>query len=71
MNDKIYLSRRTEYLLQKAIDAEIQRIKDLTEHGVKDLTKHGPETNDINNCYTEIGILVALKNQAKDLIEKL
>ena len=71
MNDKIYLSRRTEYLLQKAIDAEIQRIKELTEHGIKDLTKHGPETNDIDNCCTEIGVLVALKNQAKDLIEKL
>lgn len=63
MNDKIYLQRRTEYLLQKAIDAEIQRIKDLKEYG--------PSTIDISPCCTEIGILVALKNQAKDLIEKL
>lgn len=63
MDDKIYLSRRTEYLLQKAIDAEIQRIKDLKQHG--------PSTIDISHCCTEIGILVALKIQAKDLIEKL
>ena len=26
---------------------------------------------DVSHCCTEIGILVALKNQAKDLIEKL
>ena len=26
---------------------------------------------DVGHCCTEIGILVALKNQAKDLIEKL
>lgn len=63
MNDKIYLSRRTEYLLQKAIDAEIQRIKDLKGYGLP--------TIDINPCCTEIGILVALKIQAKELIEKL
>lgn len=63
MDDKIYLQRRTDYLLQKAIDSEIQRIKDLR--------KHGPETFDISHCCTEIGILVALKTQAKDLIEKL
>lgn len=63
MNNKIYLSSRTEHLLQKAIDAEIQRIKIITEHG--------PSTIDISPCCTEVGILVALKNQAKDLIEKL
>lgn len=63
MDDKIYLQRRTEYFLQKAIDSEIQCIKELR--------KHGPEAFDISHCCTEIGILVALKIQAKDLIEKL
>lgn len=63
MNNKVYLQQRTEYLLQKAIDAEIKRIKIITEHG--------PSTIDISPCCTEVGILVALKNQAKDLIEKL
>lgn len=63
MNEKMYLQRRTEYLLQKAIDEEIERIKDLKEHG--------PSTIDISQCCTEIGVLVALKRQAKELIEKL
>ena len=63
MNEKIYLQRRTEYLLQKAIDSEIERIKDLKEHG--------PSTIDISHCCTEIGVLVALKRQAKELIESL
>ena len=63
MNEKIYLQRRTEYLLQKAIDSEIERIKDLKEHG--------PSTIDISQCCTEIGVLVALKRQAKELIESL
>lgn len=63
MNDKMYLQRRTEYLLQKAIDEEIERIKDLKEHG--------PSTIDISQCCTEIGVLVALKRQAKELINSL
>ena len=63
MSNKIYLQRRTEYLLQKAIEAEIQHLKNLKEHG--------PETIDISPCCTEIGVLVALKNQAKELIEEL
>ena len=63
MNEKIYLQRRTEYLLQKAIDSEIERIKDLKEHS--------PSTIDISQCCTEIGVLVALKRQAKELIESL
>lgn len=63
MSNKTYLTSRTEYLLQKAIDTEIQRIKLITENGLSDI--------DINTCCTEIGILVALKKQAKDLIEKL
>lgn len=62
MNDKIYLQRRTEYLLQKAIESETEKIKEVMAHN----------TNaDVSHCCTEIGILVALKNQAKDLIEKL
>lgn len=63
MNEKMYLQRRTEYLLQKAIDEEIERIKDLKEHG--------PSTIDISQCCTEIGVLVALKRQAKELINSL
>lgn len=63
MSNKIYLQQRTEYLLQKAIDTEIQRIKLITENDLSDV--------DINTCCTEIGILVALKNQAKKLIKEL
>lgn len=63
MNEKMYLQRRTEYLLQKAIDEEIERIKDLKEHG--------SSTIDISQCCTEIGVLVALKRQAKELINSL
>lgn len=63
MDEKMYLQRRTEYFLQKAIDEEIERIKDLKEHG--------PSTIDISQCCTEIGVLVALKRQAKELIESL
>lgn len=62
MSDKVYLTRRTEYLLQKAIDSEIERIKDLQ--------KNDPYVS-IDHCCTEIGLLVALKAQAKDLIDKL
>ena len=63
MSNKIYLTNRTEYLLQKAIDTEIQRINIITKNGLS--------TIDVDTCCAEIGILVALKNQAKDLIEKL
>lgn len=59
MDNKLYLQRRTEYFLQQAIDAEIERIKELNNNF------------DISHCCTEIGVLVALKNQAKDLIDKL
>lgn len=62
MNDKIYLSRRTEYLLQKAIESETEKIKEAMAHNAN---------TDVSHCCTEIGILVALKNQAKDLIDKL
>ena len=60
MDNKLYLQRRTEHLLQQAIDAEIERIKELKE-----------DNFDISHCCTEIGVLVALKSQAKDLINKL
>ena len=63
MSNKIYLTSRTEYLLQKAIDTEIQRINPITKNGLS--------TIDVDTCCAEIGILVALKNQAKDLIKKL
>ena len=62
MNDKIYLQGRTEYLLQKAVESEIEKMK---------LTMAHDANVDVSHCCTEIGILVALKNQAKDLIEKL
>lgn len=61
MNDKTYLQHRTEYLLQKAIESEIERMKNSMDHNANAVVSH---------CCTEIGILVALKNQAKDLIEK-
>lgn len=59
MDNKLYLQRRTEYLLQQVIDAEIERIKELNNNF------------DISHCCIEIVILMALKNQAKDLIDKL
>ena len=62
MNDKIYLQRRTEYLLQKAIESEVEKMKEVMAHDAN---------ADVSHCCTEVGILVALKNQAKDLIEKL
>lgn len=62
MYDKTYLQYRTEYLLQKAIDAEIEKLKNSIRCNA---------STDISNRCTEIGILVTLKNQAKDLIEKL
>lgn len=63
MNNKVYLQQRTEYLLQKAIDTEIQRINLITKNGLS--------TVDVDTCCAEIGILVALKNQSKELIKKL
>lgn len=62
MNDKTYLQRRTEYLLQKAVESEIEKMKEVMTHDAN---------ANINHCCTEIGILVALKNQAKELIESL
>lgn len=62
MYDKTYLQYRTEYLLQKAIEAEIEKLKNSIRYNA---------STAISNRCTEIGILVTLKNQAKDLIEKL
>lgn len=59
MDNKLYLQRRTDYLLQQAIDAEIERVKKLNDNF------------DTFHCCTEIGLLVALKIQARDLIDKL
>lgn len=60
--DKEYLFKRTNYLLDKAIEEERERLKAFVlEH---------PEV-DIDIYATEMGVLVALKNQAKNLIEKL
>lgn len=60
--DKTYLTNRTEYLLQKAIEEETQRLKDRIAFN--------PESN-IEPIYTEIGVLVALKNYANDIIKEL
>ena len=62
MDEKMYLQRRTEYLLQKAIESETEKIKEAMAHDVN---------ADVSHCCTEIGILVALKNQAKNLIKQL
>ena len=59
MDNKLYLQRRTDYLLQQAIDAEIERAKKLNDNF------------DTSHYYAEIGLLVALKIQARDLIDKL
>lgn len=60
--NKTYLIKRTEYLLQKVIEEETQRLKDYIAYN--------PEIDTEHIC-AEIGVLVALKNQVKDLIEKL
>ena len=60
--DKTYLTNRTEYLLQEAIEEETQRLKDRIAFN--------PESN-IEQICTEIGVLVALKNYANDIIKEL
>lgn len=59
MDNKLYLTRRTEYLLQKAIDSELEKIKEMKDN------------YDITPYCEEIGLLVALKAQAKELINNL
>ena len=60
--DKTYLTNRTEYLLQKAIEEETQRLKDRIAFN--------PESN-IKPICTEIGILIALKEYVNDIIKEL
>lgn len=59
MDNKLYLQRRTEYFLSRAIDEELERIKQMKENF------------DIAPYCEEIGVLVALKSQAKELIDNL
>ena len=60
--NKDYLTKRTDYLLSKAIEEETQRLKDYIALN--------PEIDTEHIC-TEVGVLVALKNYAKDIIKKL
>lgn len=60
--DKTYLTKRTEYFLSQAIEEETQRLKDRIAFN--------PEKN-IEELCTEIGVLVALKNYANDIIKEL
>ena len=59
---KGYLEGRINYLLGEAINEEMNRLKTSLEAN--------PTTNVENQCNC-IGVLIALKKQAKDLIEKL
>lgn len=60
--DKYYLSKRTEYLLDKAIEEERERLKKFM--------LENPEI-DLGIYCTEIGVLTELKNQSKNLINRL
>lgn len=60
--DKTYLTKRTEYFLSQAIEEETQRLKDRIAFN------HEKNTEEL--C-TEIGVLVALKNYANDIIKEL
>ena len=60
--DKTYLTKRTDYLLSQAIEEETQRLKDRIAFN--------PEKNTEELC-AEIGVLVALKNYANDIIKEL
>lgn len=61
--DKIYLTKRTEVLLSKAIREETQRLKEVLAFN--------PDNEDVGQICTEIGVLVALKNYANDLVKEL
>lgn len=60
--DKKYISGRVMYWLNKAIETETEFLKE-------DI-KNKPNS-DVSDACTALGILVALKIEAKDLIEKL
>lgn len=59
---KGYLESRITNLLGQEVDKEIHRLKTSLEIN---------PVMDVENQCTYIGLLLALKNQAKDLIEKL
>lgn len=60
--NKDYISGRVMYWLNKAIETETEFLKE-------DI-KNNPDS-DVNDACTALGVLVALKTEAKDLIEKL
>jgi hypothetical protein len=60
--NKHYLEIRTNRILDKAINEQVRLLQSRLEHD--------PSYDSTNLCY-EIGLLTALKNQAKDIIEKL
>ena len=60
--DKKYISGRVMYWLNKAIETETELLKE-------DI-KNNPKSDTSDAC-TALGVLVALKIEAKDLIEKL
>ena len=60
--DKNYISGRVMYWLNKAIESETEFLKE-------DI-KNNPDS-DVNDACAALGVLVALKTEAKDLIEKL
>lgn len=60
--NKDYISGRVMYWLNKAIEAETEFLKE-------DI-KSNPKSDTSDTC-TALGILIALKTEAKDVIEKL
>lgn len=60
--DKKYISGRVMYWLNKAIETETEFLKEDIKNNPK---------SDTNDACTALGVLVALKIEAKDLIEKL
>ncbi len=59
---KGYLESRINYLLGEEINKEIRHLKDSLEIN---------PVMDVENQCNYIGVLIALKKQAKELIEKL
>lgn len=60
--DKKYISGRVMYWLNKAIETETEFLKE-------DI-KNKPKSDTSDAC-TALGILIALKTEAKEIIEKL
>lgn len=61
MNKK-YLELKTSEILDEAIDKQT--------HLLQIMLEQNPKFDSTDLCY-EIGLLIALKNQAKDFIQKL